>query len=33
MSGDVVLGKLDWVIFIPPHLAEKEVKTGELVIE
>jgi len=32
MPGDVVLGKLDGVIFIPPHLAEKVVKTGELVI-
>ena len=32
MPGDVVLGKLDGVIFIPPHLAEKVVKTGELVM-
>jgi len=32
MPGDVVLGKLDGVVFIPPHLAEKVVKTGELVI-
>ncbi len=32
MPGDVVLGKLDGVIFIPPHLAEKVVKTGELVL-
>ncbi len=32
MPGDVVLGKMDGVIFIPPHLVEKVVKTGELVI-
>ncbi|MDF9796347.1 4-hydroxy-4-methyl-2-oxoglutarate aldolase [Catalinimonas alkaloidigena] len=32
MPGDVVLGKLEGVIFIPPHLAEKVVKTGELVM-
>lgn len=32
MPGDIVLGKLDGVIFIPPHLAEKVVKTGELVM-
>lgn len=32
MPGDVVLGKLDGVIFIPPHLAEKVVKTGELIL-
>lgn len=32
LPGDVVLGKLDGVIFIPPHLAEKVVKTGELVM-
>ncbi|MCC6444081.1 MAG: RraA family protein [Armatimonadetes bacterium] len=31
MPGDVVLGKQDGVIFIPPHLAEKTVKTSELV--
>lgn len=31
MPGDVVLGKYDGVIFIPPHLAEKVVKTSELV--
>ncbi len=31
MPGDVVLGKNDGVIFIPPHLAEKVVKTSELV--
>jgi 4-hydroxy-4-methyl-2-oxoglutarate aldolase len=32
MPGDIVLGKLDGVVFIPPHLAEKVVKTGELVM-
>lgn len=32
LPGDIVLGRLDGVIFIPPHLAEKVVKTGELVI-
>ncbi len=32
MPGDVILGKLDGVVFIPPHLAEKIVKTGELVM-
>jgi len=32
MPGDVILGKLDGVVFIPPHLAEKIVKTGELVL-
>ena len=31
MPGDVVLGKLGLVIFIPPHLAEKVVKTSEVV--
>jgi regulator of RNase E activity RraA len=31
MPGDVVLGRGDGVIFIPPHLAEKVVKTSELV--
>ena len=31
LPGDVVLGKPGGVIFIPPHLAEKVVKTGELV--
>jgi len=31
MPGDVVLGKEDGVIFIPPHLAEKVVKTSELI--
>jgi 4-hydroxy-4-methyl-2-oxoglutarate aldolase len=32
LPGDIVLGKSDGVIFIPPHLAEKVVKTGELVL-
>jgi len=31
MPGDVVLGREDGVMFIPAHLAEKVVKTGELV--
>lgn len=31
MPGDVVLGKEDGVIFIPPHLAEQVVKTSELI--
>lgn len=31
MPGDVVLGRPDGVIFIPPHLAEKVVKTSELI--
>jgi len=31
MPGDVVLGKQEGVVFIPPHLAEKVVKTSELV--
>jgi regulator of RNase E activity RraA len=31
MPGDVVLGKHDGVIFIPAHLAEKVVKTSELI--
>lgn len=31
MPGDVVLGKQGLVIFIPPHLAEKVVKTSEVV--
>lgn len=30
MPGDVVLGKHDGVVFVPPHLAEKVVKTSEL---
>lgn len=32
LPGDIVLGKLDGIIFILPHLAEKVVKTGELVL-
>lgn len=31
MPGDVVLGRQDGVVFIPPHLVEKVVKTAELV--
>ncbi|MBN1249018.1 MAG: RraA family protein [Anaerolineae bacterium] len=31
MPGDVVLGQHEGVIFIPPHLVEKVVKTSELV--
>jgi regulator of RNase E activity RraA len=31
MPGDVVLGKNGVVVFIPPHLAEKVVKTSEIV--
>lgn len=31
MPGDVVLGRHDGVVFIPPHLAEQVVKTSELV--
>ena len=31
MPGDVVLGRDDGVIFIPPHLAEQVVKTSELI--
>ena len=31
MPGDVVLGREDGVIFIPPHMAETVVKTSELV--
>ena len=31
MPGDVVLGRDDGVIFIPPHLAEKVVKTSEVI--
>ena len=31
MPGDVVLGKREGVVFIPPHLAETLVKTSELV--
>src|SRR5690606_23819573 len=32
LPGDVVLGYMDGVAFIPPHLAEKVVKVGELVL-
>ena len=32
LPGDIVLGHLDGVIFIPPHLVERVVKTGELVL-
>lgn len=31
MPGDVVLGKNDGVIFIPPHLSEKVVRISELI--
>ena len=31
MPGDVVLGKMGVVVFIPPHLAERIVKTSEVV--
>ncbi len=31
MPGDVVLGKREGVVFVPPHLAETVVKTSELV--
>jgi len=31
MPGDIVLGKLGVVVFIPPHLAERVVKTSEIV--
>jgi regulator of RNase E activity RraA len=31
MPGDVVLGKLGVVLFIPPHLAEKVVTTSEII--
>lgn len=31
MPGDVVLGRDGGVIFIPPHLAERVVKTSEIV--
>ncbi|MGD1894032.1 MAG: RraA family protein [Cyclobacteriaceae bacterium] len=32
LPGDVILGRLDGVVFIPPHLVEKIVKTGEIVL-
>ncbi|MBM3263624.1 MAG: RraA family protein [candidate division Zixibacteria bacterium] len=31
MPGDVVLAKREGVVFVPPHLAEKVVKTSELI--
>ena len=31
MPGDVVLGRDDGVIFVPPHLAERVVKTSEII--
>ena len=31
MPGDVVLGREDGVMFIPPHLAERVVKTSEVI--
>jgi 4-hydroxy-4-methyl-2-oxoglutarate aldolase len=31
MPGDVVLGRDDGVVFIPPHLAEKVARTSELI--
>ena len=31
MPGDIVLGKPEGVVFIPPHLAEKVVKTSEVI--
>lgn len=31
MPGDVVLGKLGVVVFVPPHMAEKVVTTSEIV--
>jgi regulator of RNase E activity RraA len=31
MPGDVVLGKRDGVVFVPPHLAEKVVVTSEII--
>ncbi len=31
MPGDVVLGKDEGIVFIPPHLVEKVVKTAEIV--
>lgn len=32
LPGDIILGHLDGVMFIPPHLVERVVKTGELVL-
>jgi len=31
MPGDIILGRHEGVVFIPPHLVEKVVKTSELV--
>lgn len=31
MPGDVVLGRQDGVIFVPPHLSERVVKTSEII--
>jgi hypothetical protein len=31
LPGDVVLGKMGVVVFVPPHLAERVVKTSEIV--
>ena len=31
MPGDIVLGKSDGIVFIPPHLAEKVVVTSEII--
>ena len=31
MPGDIVLGRQDGVIFIPPHLAEKVCTTSEII--
>ena len=31
MPGDVILGKREGVIVVPPHLADKVVKTSEVV--
>ena len=31
MPGDIVLGKREGVIFVPPHLAEKVVSTSEVI--
>ena len=31
MPGDVVLGKTDGVVFVPPHMAEKVVVTSEII--
>jgi hypothetical protein len=31
MPGDVVLGRSDGVVFVPPYLVDKVVKTSELI--